>query len=149
MSSGVSRPLNAPIETPPQPLPDEDSAGFWEATRAGHLELCRCQGADCRRWLQPPLERCPKCWSQTAWEGVSGGGEVHSFIVVHQPAIPGYRDQLPYVVGLVTLDEQPGLRLPGRIVGIQPSEAKVGQRVQAEVESLPGGDYKVAVFRPV
>jgi uncharacterized OB-fold protein len=134
-------------EVPPQPLPDEDSLGFWQATAEGRLEICRCQG--CRLWLQPPLERCPHCWSETAFEPVSGEGEVHSFIVVHQPAIPGYRDQLPYVVALVTLAEQAGLRLPGRLVGIPPTQAKIGQQVQAEIEPLSGGDYHVAVFRPV
>ena len=139
--------LRAMQEAPPQPLPDEDSADFWRATAEGHLELCRCQG--CQRWLQPPLERCPKCWSETRFERVSGRGEVYSFIVVHQPAIPGYRDKLPYVVALVALDEQQGLRLPGRLVGIEPDEARIGQPVQAETEALPGGDYRVAVFRPV
>jgi len=139
--------VSAQIETPPQPIPDEDSSGFWKATGAGHLEVCRCQG--CHRWLQPPLERCPGCWAETKFEAVAGSGEIHSFIVVHQPAIPGYRDKLPYAVGLVELDEQAGLRLPGRIVGVEPSGVKVGQKVQAELEDLPGGDYKIAVFRPV
>ena len=138
--------MSAP-EAPPQPVPDEDSGAFWAATAAGRLELCRCR--DCRRWLQPPLERCPRCFGETAFEPVSGTGVVYSFIVVHQPAIPGYRDQLPYTVALVELDEQAGLRLPGRIVGAGANEVAVGRRVAAEIEDLPGGDFKVAVFRPV
>ncbi len=138
--------MNATAEIPPQPVPDEDTLGFWRATEAGHLELCRCH--DCRRWLQPPLERCPSCWGETGFEPVSGNGEVYSYIVVHQPAIPGYRDQLPYTVALVELDEQPGLRLPGRIIGLEPDQVQVGLRVATEVVSLPGGDFKVAVFAP-
>jgi len=135
------------VEEPPQPQPDEDSLGFWQAMESGELQVCRCQ--DCQRWLQPPLERCPKCWGETAFEAVSGDGEIHAFIRVFQPAIPGYRDQLPYTVALVELDEQRGLRLPGRIVGIDPAKVTVGQRVKAEITDLPGGGYKVAVFRPV
>jgi uncharacterized OB-fold protein len=138
--------VSVPIELPPQPLPDEDTVGFWQAIDDGQLALCRCQG--CRRWLHPPLEHCPTCWAETAYEGVAGTGEVFSFIVVRQPAIPGYRAQLPYIVALVELDEQHGLRLPGRLVGVAPEDAKVGQRVAAEVEDLPGGPFKVAVFRP-
>jgi len=137
----------APVETPPQPAPDEDSTGFWAALEGGHLDLCRCQ--DCRRWLQPPVERCPRCWGKTAYESVSGTGQVFSFIVVHQPAIPGYRDQLPYVVALVELDEQPGLRLPGRLFGIAPDAVEIGQRVSAEIQPLPGGSFKMLVFRAV
>jgi uncharacterized protein len=132
-------------EAPPQPLPDEDTAPFWQAMAGGRLALCRC--TQCRRWLQPPLERCPSCWAPTAFEPVAGTGQVYSFIVVHQPAIPGYRDRVPYAVALVELDEQPGLRLPGRIVGVAPDDVAVGQRVVAEIEDLAGGSYKVAVFR--
>ena len=138
--------MSAPIEVPPQPVPDEDSAGFWQALDDGRLAVCRC--GQCRLWLQPPLERCPRCGGETAFEPVAGTGELHSFIVVHQPAIPGYRDQLPYTVALVELDEQPGLRLPGRLVGADPRDVKIGQRVTAEIESLPGGDFHVAVFKP-
>jgi uncharacterized OB-fold protein len=134
------------MEVPPQPAPDEDTAGFWQAAADGRLELCRCE--QCRQWLQPPLERCPACWGETSFEPVAGTGELHSFIVVRQPAIPGYRDQLPYVVAPVELDEQPGLRLPGRVVGVDPAQVEIGQRVRAEIEGLPGGDFSVAVFRP-
>ena len=133
-------------EIPPQPLPDEDSAGFWTATAEGHLAICRCQG--CRRWLHPPLECCPHCWDRTAYERVSGRGKLFSYIVVHQPAVPGYRDQVPYPVGLVELEEQLGLRLPGRLVGFASQPPEIGCALQAELEPLPGGDYHVAVFRP-
>ncbi len=138
--------MSPPIEVPPQPVPDEDSAGFWEALDDGRLAVCRCR--QCRRWLQPPLERCPRCDGETGFEPVAGTGELHSFIVVHQPAIPGYRDKLPYTVALVELDEQRGLRLPGRLVGADPGDVKIGQRVTAQIESLPGGTFHVAVFKP-
>ena len=134
-------------EIPPQPAPDEDSRPFWSATAEGRLDVCRCRL--CRRWLHPPLERCPACWGETAFEQVAGTGEVFSFIVVHQPAVPGYRDKLPYTVALVELDEQGGLRLPGRLVGIEPEDVEVGLKVRAELEPLPGGDFTVAVFRPL
>lgn len=137
----VEQPL---AEIPPQPVPDEDTVEFWRALDDGSVAMCRCQQCGC--WLHPPLERCPKCWGATAFEAVAGTGELYSFIVVYQPAIPGYRDKLPYVVGIVELDEQPGLRLTGRIVGVEPDAVRVGQRVRARIEPLPGGDYKVAVF---
>jgi uncharacterized protein len=136
---------SALVEVPPQPAPDEDSTGFWQALEDGRMALCRCQR--CRRWLQPPLERCPKCWGETAYEPVAGTGEVFTFIVVRQPAIPGFRDQLPYVVALIELDEQPGLRLPGQLVGVAPEGAKVGQRVTVEIQPLAGGAFKRPVFR--
>ena len=47
------------------------------------------------------------------------------------------------------LDEQPGLRLPGRMVDIKPDDVEIGMRVQARIEDLPGGDFRVVVFAPL
>ena len=68
--------------------------------------------------------------------------------MVYQPALPGYRDKLPYVVGLVELAEQKGLRLPTRIVGVDPGAVRCGMKVTADIEHLPGGEFNVVVFRP-
>lgn len=134
-------------DIPPQPLPDVDTEGFWQATAGGYLAMCRCRS--CRQWLQPPLERCRICAAETAFEPVAGTGVIYSFIVVRQAAVPGYLHDLPYVVALVDLDEQPGLRLPGRVVDIDPGDVSVGMRVAAELVALPGGDHVVPVFRAV
>lgn len=135
-----------PTQPPPQPRPDPDSEGFWEATARGELALCRC--TECRLWMQPPLERCRKCAGETVFEPISGKGYVYSFIVQHRPVTVGYIDNVPYAVGVIELDEQVGLRLPGRIVDIAPGDIKVGMRVKARLEPLPGGDYVVPVFAP-
>jgi uncharacterized protein len=134
------------LGVPPQPAPDADTQGFWDATANGELAICRCRS--CRLWLQPPLERCRACAGETAFERVSGAGEVYTFIVVRQPSVPGYLDDLPYVVAVVELDEQTGLRLPGRLEGVEPGEVRVGMRVRAELVPLAGGDFTVPVFRP-
>jgi uncharacterized OB-fold protein len=94
----------------------------------------------------PPLERCRHCGGPVAFEPVAGTGTVHSFIVVRYPAVPGYADALPYVVALVDLDEQAGLRLSARIVDVDPAEVAIGQRVRAEIVDHPGGGYRVPVF---
>ncbi len=134
------------LGVPPQPAPDADSQGFWDATASGELVICRCQS--CRLWLQPPLERCRVCAGQTAFERVSGTGEVYTFIVVRQPSVPGYLEHLPYVVVIVELDEQKGLRLPSRLDGVDPGKVRIGMRVRAELVPLAGGDFTVPVFRP-
>jgi uncharacterized protein len=131
---------------PPQPAPDVDSEGFWAATAEGHLAFCRC--VECGVWLHPPLERCRRCEGATAFEAVTGTGTIYSFIVQRQPSVAGYLDAIPYVVALVDLDGAPGVRLPARIVGIEPELVTVGMAVAAEFVALPGGDYRVPVFRP-
>jgi uncharacterized OB-fold protein len=134
-------------DLPPQPVPDATTEPFWQATAAGRLAMCRC--TSCRLWLQPPLERCRRCAGPTSFEDVAGTGAIYTFIVQRQAVSPGYVHNLPVVVGLIELDEQPALRLPGRIVGVDPAQVTCGMRVLAELESLPGGEYAVPVFRPV
>jgi uncharacterized protein len=131
---------------PPQPFPDADTAPFWRATAGGRLELCRC--GSCGHWHSPPLERCRRCAGPTAFEAVSGSGTIETFVVQRQPAVVGFIDRVPYVVALVDLDEQPGLRLPGRVVDIDPDAVCIGLRVQVRLEPLPGGDYVVPVWAP-
>jgi uncharacterized protein len=133
------------FDLPPQPVPDNDTEPFWDAVSSGALAMCRCQS--CGLWHQPPLERCRRCVGATAFEPIRGTGELYSFIVVRQPAVPGYLE-VPYVVGLVELDEQPGLRLPARLVEVEPEEVRVGMRVRARLEPLAGGDFSVATFVP-
>ena len=132
---------------PPQPLPDLDAAGFWQATAEGHLQLCRCQS--CAWWHSPPLERCRMCAEPTAYETVAGTGTIYTFIVQRQPAVVGFFDQVPYAVALVELDEQPGLRLPGLVVDTDPDDVAIGMRVEVDLRPLAGGDFSVAVWRPV
>lgn len=132
---------------PPQPAPDVDTQGFWDATAKGRLALCRC--TECQLWMQPPLERCRSCSAQTRFEPVSGDGIIRSFTVIHHPAVPGYLEGLPYVVAMVELVEQKGLGLPTRLLDAQPDEVKIGQRVAVEITALPGGDYRVPTFRVV
>ena len=136
-----------PLSLPPQPSPDVDSAGFWRSTAKGRLAMCRCTA--CGLWHQRPLERCRKCAAPTAFEEVSGEGVVYSFIVVRQPVSPGYLDKVPYVIALVELPEQAALRLPTRIVDVDPSDVHVGMPVEVRLDPLPGGDFVVPVFTPV
>jgi len=135
------------VAVPPQPVPDLDTKGFWEATAAGHLAICRCK--ECRLWMQPPLERCRLCGEETGFERVSGDGTICSFTVIRHPAVPGYLEDLPYVVAMVELVEQKGLLLPSRLLDAEPGETRIGLPVALEITDLPGGDYRLPTFRIV
>jgi len=141
--------MNQPVVTvPPQPDPDVESVGFWEATARGEFALDRCR--DCRRWQHPPVERCRQCGGPTAFEPVAGTGTVFSYIVMRRASVGGFEEHLPYVVALIELDDQPGLRFNGRIVGLDPAQIEIGQRVRAEIlDVAPGGSYRIPVFRPL
>ena len=63
----------------------------------------------------------------------SGRGTVYSFAVVHRVYHPGFTDAVPYVVGVVELEEGP--RLPTTIVGSPIGDVRCGsvKRVAAGV----------------
>jgi uncharacterized protein len=131
---------------PPQPAPDLDTQAFWDATARGELRLCRCQS--CGLWHHPPRAQCRHCAAPTAFEPVSGRGSIYTFIVQRQPAVVGYSEKVPYAVAIVELDEQPGLRLTGRVDGGDVDDVHIGMRVAARLDPLPGGDFRVPVFIP-
>ncbi|MGE0230106.1 MAG: Zn-ribbon domain-containing OB-fold protein [Dehalococcoidia bacterium] len=81
----------------------------------------------------------------TAFERVSGEGHVYSFTVVHHAAVPGFDP--PYVIALVELAEQAGLRVPALLVEVEPVQVHVAMAVEALVVQAEC-DYNVAVFRP-
>lgn len=138
---------NTAVDFPPQPLPDVDTEGFWQATHDGQLAICHCQ--NCGRWMHPPLERCARCAGATRFDPVSGNGTVYSFIVANRASVPGFAALVPYLVAVIELDEQPGLRLVARIVGTEVHELRIGQRVACEIVDLPGGDFRIPQFRVV
>ena len=97
------------------PVPDQDSAPYWAALAEGRLEIQHCP--DCGHWTWPARPICSWCQGEgMAWEQVSGAGEVHSWIVTHQPYGPAFVDQVPFTVALVRLDEQSDILIPGPLV---------------------------------
>ena len=128
---------------PPQPLPGLDSKDWWDTLAAGELAIPQC--AACRRRQFPPLERCRHCGGELALVAVSGRGTVHTFIVQHHPVAPGFESLRPYGIALVALEEDPAIRLPGRVLG-DPRRIAIGARVRARIQRIEGGDFAAPVF---
>ena len=117
--SGAAKPL---------PTPDRDSAPFWEGVAAGELRLQRCSA--CAAWRWPARAICGRCHSFDAtWAAVSGTGRIVSWVTTHQIFAPAYRDEVPYDVVQVALDEQDDIEMIGNLVeGAKPAP---GLRVRA------------------
>jgi uncharacterized OB-fold protein len=122
-------------------LPDADEPAareFWEGTARGELRVQRC-GA-CGRPRMPPRPMCPVCRSLAVeWRATSGRGTIWSFAVPHPPLLPAYAALAPYNVIVVSLAEEPGIRLVGNLVAsadgpineIDPSTIRIGEPVRA------------------
>lgn len=123
----------APIDLRPLPIPTETTAFYWQAAREHRLVLQRC-GA-CTRLQYPPDVACVHCQcTDLVPTEVSGTGSLYSFAVLERPFHPGFADHLPYVVALVELDDQPGLRMLTNIVDATPPSLSVGQRLEVTFE---------------
>jgi uncharacterized protein len=108
---------------------------FWLGGRDGELRFLQCER--CAWWLHPPAPICPRCLGRDlAVHPVSGRAEVHTFTVNWQPWIPTFDP--PYVVAIVALPEQDGLRLTTNIVGCEPGEVFIGMEVEVEFEEYDG-----------
>jgi uncharacterized OB-fold protein len=118
------------------PVPDQDSAPYWAALADGRLEIQHCP--DCGHWTWPPRPICSGCQGERmVWERVTGAGEVHSWIVTHQPYGPAFVDAVPFVVALVRIDEQSDILIPGPLESN--GDVYQGLRVHAAPERLTDG----------
>ena len=119
---------------PPVPLPDADSAPFWEAAAQRRLVLQRC--AACQTLRHPPRPMCPSCLSfEDEWIPASGRGRVWSWVVAHPPVLPAFAERTPYNVIVVELEE--GVRMVGNLTGDQPP--REGMPVQVVFEDVEEG----------
>ena len=120
---------------------------FWIGGRDGELRFLRCR--DCGKRIHPPQPLCPDDHSKNlSPEAVSGRARVHTFTVNHQPWMPG--PQLPYVVAIVEIEEDPTIRLMTNIVGCDPADVRVDMpvRVVFEHHADPDGDAWIPLFEP-
>src|SRR5579863_3286752 len=126
------------------PIPEinGDNEAFWTGGRDGRLMVTRCERCGFR--THPPVPRCPSCFSDdVAFAPVSGRGTVYSFTINRQQWSPGL--EVPYVIAVVELEEQPGLRLLTNIVGSPVDEVAIEMPV--EVEFVERGAAFLPVFR--
>lgn len=121
----------------PLPVPDADSAPFWEGCRAHELRLQQCTACGTHRF--PAGAVCPRCNSREArWVRASGRGTVFSWIVVRHP-VPAdvYAADVPYTVALIDLAE--GVRMVSNIAGCAPEAVRAGMAVQVRFDDVTAG----------
>lgn len=132
---------DAPPRIPP-PV-DDVNRPFWTSGPDGPLLVQFCP--ECDRWLFPPAAACAGCGGAPDWRPVSGDGTVFTFTVNRHPYHPDV--SVPYVVAIVDLVEQEGLRFTTNVVGCDPDAVAIGMPVRVTFE--PAGDEAWApVFRP-
>ncbi len=128
----------------PLPMADQETAPFWEGCRRRQLLVQRCR--HCGRYQFYPRSLCGACFADgMEWVPASGRGEVYTFTVTHQNRSRGFRDEVPYVVAYVQLEE--GVRLMTNIVGCPPEAVHIGMPVEVVFEEATE-EITLPKFRP-
>lgn len=133
----------------PDPVPQDDAAPYWEATKEHRLVLPRC--TSCATFIWYPRGFCPACGSfEIEWIEAPGTGEIYSFSIPRRGQ-GAYRDAAPYVLAYVELDLPAGAadgpRVITNIVDVDVDTVRVGQRVTAVFHDTESG-HALLRFRP-
>jgi hypothetical protein len=72
-----------------------------------------------------------------------------SWVVVTHPFLPAFADLVPFVTGLVALDDAPGVRLATRVVDAEPSALAFDQPLDVVVRPLTFAGVDGAVTAPM
>lgn len=125
--------------TRPSPVADDQSEGFWAACATSSLAMQQCGG--CGWFAYPPNLLCINCRldpPQFEWTTVSGEGRLKSWTIIRDSFLPGFTEEIPYVVADIELDQQPGLRMIARLEGVAESELERGMPLHVVFGELIG-----------
>jgi uncharacterized OB-fold protein len=128
----------------PAPRAGSSSAFHFEAARDGRLMLPWCETCNSHHW--PARAHCPTCDEAAGWRQAHGKGRLVSYSVVVRAVNPELKEDAPYVIGFVELDE--GVRLFTNIVDVRPEDLRCGMRVQCRFEPSLDPQLWVPVFAP-
>ena len=142
-------PGNSSPAAPLRILPElnERNRHFWQGGALGELVILRCQR--CGFYLHPPQPICPIDHSKNiAVEPVSGRATLATYSINHQNWMPG--PELPYVVAIIEIVEQPSVRLTTNLVNCPHDKIQIGMplRVTFEHHEDPEGDVYLPLFEP-
>ncbi len=129
----------------PVPTPDADSEQLWKGLKEGKLFLQHCE--DCGHIQYYHQAICRHCLGENLVEKeASGKGIVYSYSVVYRAPGPAFKNEIPYAVVLVELEEGP--RMISSMVDIDPELVEFDMKVEMVVEPI-SEEINLPRFRPV
>tara|TARA_B100001142_G_scaffold291158_1_gene309165 strand:+ start:522 stop:932 length:411 start_codon:yes stop_codon:yes gene_type:complete len=127
------------------PVPGPESIPFWEGVKNHQLMVQKCLRCD-HRWF-PPSSVCTSCGNRDfEWVTLSGKGTVFSFVVFHRVYHKGWEGELPYVVGIVELEEGP--RMLSNIIEVPAENVKCDMPVRVVFDDVTD-QLTLPKFKPV
>ena len=128
----------------PLPLLNAETRPYWNYCRKHELRMQKC--SRCGHIRFPVSVICPACHSMEAeWVKLSGRGKVYSFTIYRVPYHPAFRDDIPYVVAIIRLDEGP--RMESNIIGCKVEDVKIDMPVEVAFYDVTD-EVSLPKFRP-
>ena len=145
----MTTPTAAPAK--PVPVPDPDSAPFFDGALDGMLMLRRCRV--CNTYMSPvagigaPVRpRCVTCFSgDLEWAPAGGRASLYSFVLMHQLYDEAFAADIPYNIAVVETEE--GVRLTSQVVDCPNDALEIGMSLEVTFERM-SDEVAVPKFRP-
>ena len=135
---------NEDAKRKPVPTPDADSAELWRGLRDGVLLLQHC--GDCSHVQYYQQGMCRQCGSaRLEHRPACGRGKVYSYSVVYRAPGPAFKNDTPYAVLLVELEEGP--RMISSLVGGDPERVTFDMPLQLVCEKV-SDEIALPRFKP-
>lgn len=130
--------------TKPLPQPDGVSTPYWQAAAEGRLLIQQCPSCGHKQWY--PRALCTACAAEAEWLECAGRGVVHTFTVVRQYGARPFRDELPYVIAMVELEEGP--MMLGAVTDCDPDDMCIDLPVEVYFVKA-ADDVGIPYWRPI
>ncbi len=132
-------------ETKSKPRPDvtETTRPFRDAID-GDVLMVQVDPATGAAQFYPRSTSLATGRSDLEWRAVSGKGTVYSFTATLVP-IPGFEDDVPYLLAMIDLEE--GVRLLASLINVTEDEIEIGMPVRVAFERR-ADDVKYFCFEP-
>jgi len=108
---------------------------FWDGCALGVVRYQFC--AECGHVQLIPQSLCAKCQgARLEWKDSRGLGHILSYTVVHRAPTPVFREEVPYAIAVIDMDE--GFRLMTNVAGGGSTPLAIGQRMRIDFRNVEG-----------
>jgi uncharacterized OB-fold protein len=117
---------------------------FWDAAKRHELVAYRC--LNCGTFYSQVTE-CVACDKpKMGWVNVSGKGEVYTFGIYHQLYHPGWKEEIPYNVSWIKLNEGP--LLISNVIECKNENLHIGMPVEVVFDDITE-EVTLPKFKPI
>jgi uncharacterized OB-fold protein len=126
------------------PIINASNRAFWEGAKRHELMAYKC--LNCGAFYYPAIH-CVSCDKPNMeWVKVSGKGCVYSFVVYQQLYHPAWKEDIPYNVSWIKLDEGP--LLVSNVVECPNEDISIGMPVEVVFDEA-SEEVVLPKFKPV